>query len=157
MSHSIRIPALAKVAARLEAMMDVARPFAEADDLRDVQLALNSLLLSCHDALDSLAAIGGRANLEDVALASAAASMDVLRDELAAQLPPVSGGGEDDPAEWPAWTEDWRWEPTPDEVLSLDAAAVERFQPSERDWADYRDWCDGRLTEADAIAAGLAV
>lgn len=71
--------------------------------------------------------------------------------------------------------------PTPDDVLELDDANREHdelrelvdafelpaisggapFEPSEADWEDFHSWVDatddGRFTEADARAAGLAV
>lgn len=150
MANSIRIPALAKVAANLEAMMEASRKFGDAAlDLKDAQLALNSLLLGCHNALDSLAAIGGAANLEDMADAKTAVRMNALRDSLAARLPRISGGAPDDfedydeaifDDEWPAYpdaeVDGHRWAPTfdgptPDDVLE---ASSPTWEPSAADW-----------------------
>lgn len=61
-----------------------------------------------------------------------------------------------DPAEWPCWT--------PDDVLALSLPSISGgapFEPSPADWDDYFAHRgaddDGRYTEADARAAGLAV
>jgi hypothetical protein len=174
MSKSIRIPSLAKIAARLESMMDAARPFRDADDVLDVRLALGSLLLSCHDCLDSLAAIGGKASLEDMADAAAADRMDrAMRDHLqrvaALTLPPIAGGAPDDfeemspefeadPAGWPAWTDAYRWEPTFDGPTPLDVLEADEFEPerTDADWDAYAALSLG-LSEADHYAAHACV
>lgn len=175
MSKSIRIPALAKIAAKLESMMDVVRPFRDADDIFDVRLALGSLLLSCHDCLDALGAIGGKASLEDVADAATAVRMDrLMMDHLkrvqALTVPPISGGAPDDhevidpefladPAGWPAEftpeLDGYGWAPTFDGPTPIDvlAASAPTWEPSDADWADYAAWSDGRLSEADHLAA----
>lgn len=80
---------------------------------------------------------------------------------------------EDEPTEWPAWTDRSRWttsDPTPIEVLAAHfelpalsggSPEAEPFEPSVEDWEDYHAWADaiddGRFNEADARAAGLAV
>lgn len=65
----IRIPALAAIAAKLEVEMDRVRPMVDLHDHPDVSIALLELLHACHDHLDALEAIGGKANLADMAAA----------------------------------------------------------------------------------------
>jgi hypothetical protein len=69
----------------------------------------------------------------------------------------------DDPAEWPAWTDESRWttdEPTPLELLAAFgvpaiSGGAPAFEPSEQDWADYFAHRDNPLTEDDVrIATG---
>ena len=164
-----RIPALASIAAKLESAMDAVRPFGDAEVPRDIKLALASLLLSCNVALDSLAAIGGRATLADMA--------------AAAGLPPIQGGApvacddfeelceefQADPAGWPSYpdpeVDGYRWEPntfegsTPLSVLEASAPEEHRtFSPSAADWEYlFSAGRDGLITEHDLAAAGLAV
>jgi hypothetical protein len=165
MSKSIRIPALAKIAAELEAKMDASRPADDADATM-LSLAWCGLAHAVHDALDALAAIGGRSSLGDMADASAASRMDALMSELAATLPPLRGGAPDDfeeidpdfvadPDAWPAGYDaegdGWRRGPdhdgpTPVEVLAMDEPA---WEPSDADWEDMFRMSDASLTEAD--------
>lgn len=142
-ANRVRVPALAKIAAALEAECDRVRPLASSDDAQVVGLALLELMGQIGDALDVLRSIGGRASNQDVADAACAVRMGRLRDSLvqrfqplAEALPPIAGGSPDDL--------------TPIEVL---AASAPRFEPSESDWQDYADWCDGRLTEADHLVS----
>jgi hypothetical protein len=73
-----------------------------------------------------------------------------------------------DPADWPAWCDDWYWEPTDPAEASAAAAALEdlplpalcggsdeAFVPSEADWADYRAWC-AEVDAREEIAAAEA-
>src|SRR3954447_13924388 len=84
--------------------------------------------------------------------------------ELGWSLP----GGDPDfgPAEgWPAWTDESTWEEGP--AIPPDAA-LEPFEPTEDDLADYAEWsaylergCPAEfppscVTDADVAAAGLA-
>jgi len=174
----VRIPALATIAAKLEAMVDAARPFGSAEDVRDVRLALASLMLACQSTLDDLAAIGGRATLADMAAALGA--------------PPIAGGspvacdceeckpwdgdcdydapGDDyfdrmtapddyaaDAEDWPAWTDNFHINPTPDFTGALPLSVLASTAPDEL--ADeYDAWLDGLAestawTEADQIVA----
>src|SRR4051794_21025680 len=69
-----------------------------------------------------------------------------------------------EPESWPAWTDGARWEEGP--AIPPDAA-IEPFEPSEDDLADYAEWSAelGRgfppeypaISDADLAAAGLAV
>lgn len=122
MSKSIRIPALAKIAAALEARMEATRPADDAD-AKAASLAWVRLSHAVFDALEALDAIGGRASLQEMADAETAVRMGLLRDSLLVSLPPISGGA-------PAG----RDEQTPIEVL---AASEPRWEPSPEDWADY--------------------
>lgn len=142
-------------------------------DIRD-ELAGNVLPIF---VIPKIWALIGR--IERDADALAAASMDALRDSLAAILPPVSGGAPiGDHEDCQPWDEDWDWDspdvadaypagydveldgyvyetgPTPIDVLGLDAAAADRYQPTAQDWADYHALRlqPGALTEADHVA-----
>lgn len=168
MSKSIRIPSIAKIAAKLETMMDASRRFGEsALDVKDAQLALGSLLLACHDAIDALAAIGGKATLEDMAEASAAASMEALRDSLAMAVPPISGGAPGDfevidsavySEGWPAYRDadldGYAWAPTFDGPTPLDVLAMDDMEPerTDADWDAYAALSLG-VDEMDHVAA----
>jgi hypothetical protein len=52
-----------------------------------------------------------------------------------------------EPADWPAWTDACRWEPTPDDVAWLNTSpppisgGAPEWEPSEADWADYHEHC----------------
>lgn len=164
---SIRIPSLVAIAASLEAAMDASRNFADAAvEPRDSDLALRSLLIACHNCIDSLAAIGGRASLEDLADAETAVRMDALLGELASKLPPVRGGGDPDDFEevdkaffedsWPAYPhpelDGYAYEtgPTPVEVLARSAPT---WAPSGHDWDAYAALDVAGISEADHLVA----
>lgn len=166
----VRIPSLVAISAKLESMMDACRPFHDADDVKDVQLALASLLVSCHDVLDGLAAIGGRASLEDLADAETAVRMDALMLELAGSLPPVRGGGADDfevideavyGDEWPTYPDPacdgYRWAPTFDGPTPLDVLEADEFEPerTDADWDAYAALSLGLSEEDHAITCGV--
>jgi len=161
MSKSIRIPAVAKIAAKLEAEVERVRPLASLPDAFDVALALLELAGACNDALDALGEIGGRANLRGVADAATAARMNVLRGSLHASLPPICGGSPEAGDEWPAeWSEEldgyvYELGETPLDVLQADEPADAE---ASRDWDAYFALRHPEgLTDADVTAAGLAV
>lgn len=102
-----------------------------------------------HHCLDLSAALDDLAKLR----------LELLRGELHAALPSISGGAPDDGETWPTeWSEDldgYSWEPAWDGPLPLDVleADAPRFEPSAEDWADYHAHLDGRLTEEDHVTA----
>jgi hypothetical protein len=77
-------------------------------------------------------------------------------------VPPFDPDEESDPADWPSWTDNWRWVPTADDIDDADcsipvdailvppellelaaiAGGAPEFVPSASDWADYHAWCD---------------
>jgi hypothetical protein len=103
-----------------------------------------------------------------------AADDAVIESEALCNGPPCS----EDPAEWPEWTDQERWEPTDDdeawwvtqnddEDWQVDAQEearwsqrlkelIEAFEPSDQDWDDFARW-SGALTDEDIMAAGLSV
>jgi hypothetical protein len=59
-----------------------------------------------------------------------------------------------DPADWPAWTDNWHYEPTDRDLADMAAAALEDLEipaiaggspdayvPTDEDWADFHAWC----------------
>lgn len=72
-------------------------------------------------------------------------AVDLECDQLAELevLDPEAG----DPAEWPAWTDAERWEPTPDPRDVEDAYRQCQYQ----DWLEQ----EHRFTDRDLMAAGL--
>jgi hypothetical protein len=116
-------PAAAKLARRIESLMDEIRPAADSDP----KLALASLMLGLHDLVDAL---------------------DLPR--IAGGAP---DDAEADPESWPARTDNWFWEPqhagpTPLGVL---ATSAPEWEPTADDLAEMASWSAGLFTEADAM------
>lgn len=58
-----------------------------------------------------------------------------------------------DPADWPAWTDHWFWEPTEMlEDLPMPGLEAEPYEPSAEDLADYHRWS----LELEARRLGMA-
>jgi hypothetical protein len=58
-----------------------------------------------------------------------------------------------DPANWPAWTDNWFWECEPDERAALEALALE----AETDRHDAPPLSQVSPTELSMMASGLAI
>lgn len=163
-AKSVRIPALASIAAKLESRLESISPSADSRDVVLVQVAFHELSHAVLDALEALDRIGGRASLEDLADASATLRMNALVAELAGSLPPVRGGGFDDhedidpafladPHGWPAGydadLDGYTWEPTPDHILAAEYDA----HTDAHDWDAYAALDVTGISEADHVVA----
>lgn len=126
-------------------------------------LARTRTLADAESRIGAIAALGLIAAVEAALDDLTTLRMDTLRDDLAASLPAIAGGCDDEwslhpgPAStWPAWTDRDSWtttEPTPLGVLEADA-------PIDDDSA-FEAWLEhmatephaGRWSDADQLAA----
>lgn len=147
--QSITNPAAAKIARRVETLLDDARPGID----EDPRLALAALMLGLHGVIDALDAMP--------------------------LVPPLCGGSPDagdwevidpefiaDPDVWPSSydpdIDGFVWEPTHEGPLPLSvlAASAPTWAPSDQDWRDYAAYCESQgcgVDESDLAAAGLAI
>jgi hypothetical protein len=68
-----------------------------------------------------------------------------------------------DPAEWPSWCDEHRWEPSDEdcrwaaEHFELPPADDDQVERSDADWDELHAQTYGGITDEDLAAAGLAV
>ncbi|WP_165071849.1 hypothetical protein [Paludisphaera rhizosphaerae] len=163
---------LDKIAASLTVSLDSTKTLAAAES-RCGSIAALGLITAVEKALDDLTALR-MTSLRDELLAPPPIagncddheeiSADFLRDPLSwpddsdlVYFSPPHVFDYADASQWDAWTDADRWAPTPLEVLARGFSDAEAAR-SDADWDDlYNAAYPDLMTDADLMAAGLAV